>query len=82
MQFDVSQEPPPRYATYDSALAQFEREVIQRVNDDLGGQGVVEVYDALVTNLHGRLPGIEFDEGNLWAVAGAISRGTFPHQVW
>ena len=83
MQFDVRDfDQRPRYATYDSALAHFEQEVIHRVNADLHGENPVRVYGALVNTLHGRLPGVDLDERNLWAIAGAISNGTFPHHAF
>jgi hypothetical protein len=70
-----------RYATYDSAVAHFEREVIHRVNADLHGQDPSQVYRALVDDLHGRLPGVDLDERNLWSIAGAISTCSLPEQV-
>jgi hypothetical protein len=71
-----------RYATYDSVVAQFEREVIRRVNRDLSGQDSARVHAELVRNLRARLPGIDFDERNLWTIAGAIASRSLPEQVW
>ena len=72
----------PRYATYDTVLAQLEREVIQRVNQRLSGQDSERVYAELLHNLEQRLPTIDHDERNLRSVAQAISRGDFPDRVW
>ena len=75
-------EPAARDATYDSAVADFEREVIGRVNVDLHGQDPATVHAALVEDLHRRLPGVDLDDIDLWAVATAIATDTLPDQQW
>ncbi|MFZ2012872.1 MAG: hypothetical protein WAV00_03540 [Nocardioides sp.] len=83
MQFDVSVlHERPRYATFDSALAQFEHEVIRRVNAALRGHDPGQVYVELVDSLHARLPGADLDRRNLWAIAETISQGTLTEHSW
>jgi hypothetical protein len=82
MELDIRQ-PRERvqYATYDSVVAQLEREVIRRVNDEVSGQDSARVHAELVRNLHARLPGVDFDERSLWTIAGAIARSSLP-EIW
>ena len=82
MELDVRQpHEGVRYATYDSVVAQFEREVIRRVNEDLSGHDSARVRTELVRNLRARLPGGEFEERDLWTIAGAIARSSLP-EIW
>lgn len=82
MELDVRQpHEGVRYATYDSVVAQFEREVICRVNEDLPGQDSARVHAELVSNLPVRFPGGAYEEQNLWTIAGAIARSSLP-EIW
>ena len=82
MELDVRQHHEGvRYATYDSVVAQFEREVIRRVIEDLSGHDSARVHAELVRNLRARLPGGDFAERNLWTIAGAIARSSLP-EIW
>jgi TetR/AcrR family transcriptional regulator, repressor for neighboring sulfatase len=78
----VPEPPRARDATYDSVLAHFEREVIQRVHADLRGQDVVLVHGRLITDLHNRLPGDPLDERKLWQLAEAIANDALPPPPW
>jgi hypothetical protein len=70
-----------RYAAYDSMVARSEREVIGRVNEDLFGHDSARVHAELVRNPRARLPGGDFEERNLWTMAGAIARSSLP-EIW
>lgn len=78
--------PPPvaahRQATYDTAVADFEHEVIWRVNAGLRGQDAATVHAALVEELHTRLPGVDLDDIDLWPVASAIADDALSEQLW
>lgn len=40
------------------------------------------IHAALVEDLHRRLPGVDLDDIDLWAVATAIATDTLPDQQW
>lgn len=67
---------PSTKASYDTALAQMEREMIRGVNDEMRGQDARQVHEVLVTRFKGRLPGAQMDDRNLQKIAAAISEGT------
>ena len=62
--------------SYETALAELERETVRGVNEKMRGQHENAVHATLVTQLEGRFPGVDFDEGDLRRIASAISRGT------
>ena len=62
--------------TYESALAELERETVRGVNEKMRGQQVDAILAALVSQFEGRFPGVDFDPGQLRLTASAISRGT------
>ncbi len=70
---EVSQQPGP---TYDAAVAEFERDMIRQVNDEMRGQDAQLVHDVLTERLHGRLPGVELDDLSIRTIARAISDGS------
>ena len=71
-----------RAETYDSALAFFEQEIIRQVNADHAGDEPGYIYGELVSNLLGRLPGLEIDERRLWTIAQAIGTRTPSYPLW
>ena len=64
-------------ASYDAALASFERDTIQQVAEDMSGQEPNRVHAALVARISARLPSAHLDNRNLERIAASISRGTF-----
>jgi len=63
-------------ATYDATVAEFERDVIRRTDEDMRGRAVHVVHATLVERLNGRLPGVHMSDCNLRTIARAISNGT------
>jgi hypothetical protein len=66
----------PTSASYDAAVAEFEREMICRTNRDMRGRAAHVIHAALVERLQGRLPGVPLNDRNLRKAARAISNGT------
>jgi hypothetical protein len=70
---EVRQKLPP---TYEAAVAEFERDLIRQVNQEMHGQDVLVVQAVLTERLRGRLPGVEADAVSVHRIARAISDGT------
>jgi hypothetical protein len=64
-------------ASYDAAMAEFERETIRRVAEDMSGHDPNNVNAVLVARFARRLPGSELDHRNLHKVAAAIANHTY-----
>lgn len=66
----------PSRASYDAVVAEFERDMIRQVDQEMRGQDPHLVHSVLAERIRGRLPGVELDDLDLRTIARAISKGT------
>jgi hypothetical protein len=64
-------------ASYNAALARFERDTIRHVAEEMSGEDPVAINAVLLDAFAGRLPGSELDHLNLQRIASAIANRSY-----
>jgi hypothetical protein len=68
-------EKAPRVESYEVALARLERETVRHVAEQMRGCDATSIHAALVSELEGRFPGVDFDHRHLQQIASALAEG-------